>query len=103
MHQSQDLYFRFIRGWYHRAGIDIALVVTIVRTVNDHQVGRIVKFAGENCDKVSFVSFQPASFTGRDEDSDDVTRAERRYTLSHLAEDVKKQTGATDPLRDWFP
>src|SRR5438067_3622897 len=87
----------------HRAGVDIALVVTIVRTVNDDQVGRIVKFAVENCDKVSFVSFQPVSFTGRDEDIDDETRAMRRYTLSHLAEDVKRQTGATEPLRDWFP
>jgi tetraether lipid synthase len=87
----------------HRAGVDIALVVTIVRTVNDDQVGRIVKFAVENCDKVSFVSFQPVSFTGRDEDIDDATRAARRYTLSHLAEDVKRQTGATEPLRDWFP
>src|SRR5512132_3805727 len=61
----------------HRAGIDIALVVTIVRTVNDDQVGRIVKFAVENCDKVSFVSFQPVSFTGRDENIDDATRAAR--------------------------
>jgi uncharacterized radical SAM superfamily Fe-S cluster-containing enzyme len=87
----------------YRAGIDIALVVTIVRTINDHQVGRIVKFAVENCDKISFVSFQPVSFTGRDEDIDDRTRAERRYTLSHLAEDVRAQTGATEPLRDWFP
>ena len=87
----------------HRAGIDVALVVTIVRTVNDDQVGRIIKFAVENCDKISFVSFQPVSFTGRDEDIDDETRAEQRYTLSHLAEDVKRQTGATEPLRDWFP
>src|SRR5260221_10482477 len=87
----------------HRAGIDVALVVTIVRTVNDDQVGRIIKFAVENCDKVSFVSFQPVSFTGRDEDIDDQTRAQRRYTLSHLAEEVKAQTGATEPLRDWFP
>jgi tetraether lipid synthase len=87
----------------HRAGIDIALVVTIVRTINDDQVGRIVKFAVENCDKISFVSFQPVSFTGRDEDIDDETRARRRYTLSHLAEDLRTQTGATEPLRDWFP
>src|SRR6185295_9092623 len=87
----------------HRAGIDIALVVTIVRTVNDDQVGRIIKFAVDNADKVSFVSFQPVSFTGRDEDIDDETRARRRYTLSHLAEDLKSQTGATEPLRDWFP
>ena len=81
----------------HRAGIDIALVVTIVRTVNDDQVGRIIKFAVDNADKVSFVSFQPVSFTGRDEEIDDETRARHRYTLSHLAEDVKRQTAP--PIR----
>jgi uncharacterized radical SAM superfamily Fe-S cluster-containing enzyme len=85
------------------AGIDICLVATIVNTVNNDQVGPIVKFAVENCDKISFVSFQPVSFTGRDEDIDDATRHRRRYTLSHLAEDVAAQTGAFEPLRDWFP
>ena len=39
------------------------------------------------------VSFQPVSFTGRDEDIDDETRKRQRYTLSHLAHDVKTQTG----------
>ncbi len=97
-----EVKLRAIENLY-RAGIDVALVVTIVRTVNDDQVGRIIRFAVENCDKVSFVSFQPVSFTGRDEDIDDETRARQRYTLSHLAEDVKRQTGVTDPLRDWFP
>ena len=43
------------------------------------------------------------SFTGRDEDIADELRDEQRYTLSHLAHDVKTQTGATEPLRDWFP
>ena len=57
----------------------------------------------ENCDKVSFVSFQPVSFTGRDEDISDEERHAKRYTLSHLAEDMKRQTGVTEPLRDWFP
>jgi len=87
----------------HAAGIDVCLVVTIVNTVNDHQVGPIVKFALENCDKVSFVSFQPVSFTGRDEEITDDERYQKRYTLSHLAEDMKRQTGVTEPLRDWFP
>jgi hypothetical protein len=86
-----------------RAGIDIALVATIVNTVNNHQIGPIIKFAVDNCDKISFVSFQPVSFTGRDEDIDDETRRRQRYTLSHLAEDAKAQTGAFEPLRDWFP
>ena len=86
-----------------RAGIDIALVATIVNTINNDQVGPIIKFAMENCEKISFVSFQPVSFTGRDEDIDDETRARRRYTLSHLAEDARSQMGAFEPLRDWFP
>src|SRR5262245_11320859 len=97
-----DVKLRAIENLY-AAGIDVALVVTIVRTVNDDQVGRVIRFAVENCDKISFVSFQPVSFTGRDEDIDDATRARRRYTLSHLAHDVRAQTGATEPLRDWFP
>jgi uncharacterized radical SAM superfamily Fe-S cluster-containing enzyme len=97
-----EVKLRAIESLY-RAGIDVALVVTVVRSVNDDQVGRIVRFAVDNCDKISFISFQPVSFTGRDEDIDDETRARRRYTLSHLAEDIKQQTGATEPLRDWFP
>ena len=97
-----DVKLRAIEALY-AAGIDVCLVVTIVNTVNDDQVGPIVKFALQNCDKISFVSFQPVSFTGRDEDITDAERHAKRYTLSHLAEDVKRQTGVTEPLRDWFP
>jgi uncharacterized radical SAM superfamily Fe-S cluster-containing enzyme len=87
----------------HAAGIDVVLVVTVVRGVNDDQVGEIVRFAIENADKVTVVSFQPVSFTGRDEDISDEERRAKRYTLSHLAHDLKRQLGATEPLRDWFP
>ncbi|HXX67284.1 MAG TPA: radical SAM protein [Polyangiaceae bacterium] len=87
----------------HAAGIDVVLVVTVVRGVNDDQVGRVVRFAIDNADKITVVSFQPVSFTGRDEDVTDEQRAARRYTLSHLAHDLRNQLGATEPLRDWFP
>jgi len=97
-----DVKLRAIENLY-AAGIDICLVVTIVNTVNDQEVGPIVKFALQNCDKISFVSFQPVSFTGRDEEISDEERHAKRYTLSHLAEDLKRQTGVTEPLRDWFP
>ena len=50
-----------------------------------------------------FRSFQPVSFTGRDEGITDERRMAQRYTLSHLAHDVKKQTGLGEPVRDWFP
>jgi uncharacterized radical SAM superfamily Fe-S cluster-containing enzyme len=86
-----------------KADIDVVLVVTIVNTINDHQVGPIIDFAIENSDKISVVAFQPVSFTGRDEDISDEDRSKMRYTLSHLAHDVKNQTGVTDPLVDWYP
>ena len=85
------------------AGIDVILVVTVVNGVNNDQVGKIVEFAIDNADKITVVSFQPVSFTGRDEDITDELREQQRYTLSHLAHDVKTQTGITEPLRDWFP
>jgi uncharacterized radical SAM superfamily Fe-S cluster-containing enzyme len=85
------------------AGIDVTLVTTIVNTINRDQVGPIVKFAIDNVDKINAVSFQPVSFTGRDEDIDDETRRRQRYTLSHLAHDLKGQLGITEPLRDWYP
>jgi uncharacterized radical SAM superfamily Fe-S cluster-containing enzyme len=97
-----DVKLRAIEHLY-AAGIDVCLVVTIVNGVNNDQVGPVVKFALENCEKISFVSFQPVSFTGRDEDIPDAERHAKRYTLSHLARDLRTQTGVTEPLRDWFP
>ncbi len=85
------------------AGIDIILVVTIIGGMNDDQVGPIVEFAIDNADKITVISFQPISFTGRDEDISPELRRQQRYTLSHLARDVAEQAGYTDPLRDWFP
>ncbi len=87
----------------HEAGVDIVLVTTLVNGVNNDQVGSIVRFALDNPKKVSFVSFQPVSFTGRDEHITEQRRLQQRYTLSHLAQDVQKQVGITEPLRDWFP
>ena len=87
----------------HAAGIEIVLVTTLVNDVNNDQVGPIIRFAMDNPKKVAFIAFQPVSFTGRDEAVTDERRLRQRYTLSHLAHDVKKQTGMTEPTRDWFP
>jgi 7,8-dihydro-6-hydroxymethylpterin dimethyltransferase len=87
----------------HSAGVDIVPVVTIVNGVNNEQVGRIIEFALDNPRKINFLSFQPVSFTGRDEEVTPERRAAQRYTLSHLAHDVKNQTGLGEPVRDWFP
>src|ERR1700759_540925 len=87
----------------HNAGVEIVPVVTIVNDLNNEQVGRIIQFALDNPKRISFLSFQPASFTGRDEEITDERREAQRYTLAHLAHDVKDQTGLGVPARDWFP
>jgi uncharacterized radical SAM superfamily Fe-S cluster-containing enzyme len=82
-----------------RAGIRICLVPTIVKGVNDDQVGPIFRFAIENADIVNGIAYQPVSFSGR------ISRHEleaKRYTLGDLAAAVAVETGA-DVHRDFFP
>ena len=48
-----------------KAGMKIVFVPTIVKGLNDHQIGDILKVAIDNVDTVSGISFQPVAFTGR--------------------------------------
>src|SRR5499433_475164 len=52
----------------HEAGVEIVPVTTIVNGINNEQVGHIIQFALDNPRTISFLSFQPVSFTGRDEE-----------------------------------
>ena len=58
----------------HSNGVDIVPVITIINGVNNEQVGRVIEFALDNPKKISFLSFQPVSFTGRDEEITDERR-----------------------------
>ncbi|NQU76344.1 MAG: radical SAM protein, partial [Planctomycetes bacterium] len=82
-----------------KVGLKICLVPTIVRGVNDNQVGQIIRFALDNIDVVSGISFQPVSFSGRIDPSE---LAARRYTLGDLARDIGSATGA-ESMRDMYP
>ena len=82
-----------------RLGMKICLVPTILKGVNDEQVGEIFRFAVDNIDVVSAISYQPVSFTGR---IDEAERAARRYTVGDLGRDIAAASGAS-PLRDMFP
>src|ERR1051325_9097629 len=86
----------------HEAGVEIVLVVTLVNGITNDQIGPVIEFAMDNPKKISFISFQPVSFTGRDEEITDDRRMRQRYTLAHMAHDVKAQVGITEPTRDWF-
>ncbi len=48
-----------------QAGMKICFVPTIVKGVNDHQIGDIIRLAIDNIDVVSAISFQPVAFCGR--------------------------------------
>ena len=83
-----------------KTGMKIVFVPTIVKGLNDHQIGDIVRVAIENIDCVSGISFQPVAFTGR------INRRsleEKRFTLADLAKAVSEQTRITDAQKDFFP
>ncbi|MDR3676435.1 MAG: radical SAM protein [Acidobacteriota bacterium] len=83
-----------------KAGLKIVFVPTIVKGVNDHQLGDMIRFAIDNIDCVSGFSFQPVAFTGR------INRRDleaKRFTQSDLAHCIADQTGITDTYNDWFP
>jgi len=82
------------------AGIMVTLVPTIVRGLNDHQLGDILKFAIDNTDVVTALSFQPVSVTGR---IDENKRLEMRYTMADMARDLQEQSGILDMYQDWHP
>jgi uncharacterized radical SAM superfamily Fe-S cluster-containing enzyme len=77
----------------------VVLVPTVVKGMNDHQIGDIINFALEHSDVVRCINFQPVAFTGR------ITKEELskgRFTLPDLVKEVEKQTGyATES--DWYP
>lgn len=83
-----------------KADIGIALVPTIIKGVNDDQVGKILEYCIANADIIRGVSYQPVAFTGRIECG---LRENGRYTLSDLAYDIEKQTGYAKAMEDWYP
>ncbi|MFX0023179.1 MAG: radical SAM protein [Candidatus Hermodarchaeota archaeon] len=68
----------------------IMLVPVIAKGVNDHEIGKILDFARDNCDVISGIIFQPVSLTGRIsfEELMDI-----RYTTSDLKEAINAHTG----------
>jgi uncharacterized radical SAM superfamily Fe-S cluster-containing enzyme len=83
-----------------KAKMKIVFVPTIIRGINNDQVGEILKFAIENVDVTSGISYQPIAFTGRTPLEE---RIKMRYTLCDLAHDIEKQTGIVQAKKDWYP
>ncbi|MGL4670056.1 MAG: tetraether lipid synthase Tes [Methanobacteriaceae archaeon] len=83
-----------------KAGLGIVLVPTIVKGVNDHQIGDIINFAIENVDIIRGVNFQPVSFSGRTP-ADQVE--EQRITIPDFSKLVEKQLNNQIKADDFYP
>lgn len=66
------------------------MVPTIIRKINDHNIGDIIQFAKEHMPTVKGVHFQPVSFFGRFPGK--VPKDEDRMNLSDIIFELQKQT-----------
>ncbi len=80
--------------------LGIVLVPTVVKGINDDQIGDIIRFAIENIDIIRGVNFQPVSFAGRTP-SDEVE--EQRITIPDFEYLVEKQTNSKIRAEDFHP
>lgn len=84
-----------------KAGLtSIVLVVTLIKGVNDQQLGDIIKFATKNIDIIRCVNVQPISLCGR------LPQAERekmRITIPDFMKLCEEQTQGKIKASDFYP
>ena len=79
--------------------LEIILVPTLVRGVNDSEIGDIIKFAAENSDIIRGVVFQPISFNGRNS----LYEQRNSMVMSEFVEEAEKQTLGQIKAADLVP
>lgn len=82
------------------AGLSIVLVVTLVKGVNDHQLGDIIRFAINNFDIIRCVNVQPVSICGRIPADE---REKMRITIPDFMRLVEEQTEGKIKVSDFYP
>jgi len=84
-----------------KAGLDsIVLVVTLIKGVNDHQIGDIIRFAVENFDVVRCINVQPVSICGRIPEEE---REKMRITIPDFMKLCEEQTDGKVKVSDFYP
>jgi len=78
----------------------IVLVVTLIKGVNDSQLGDIIKFAAKNFDAIRCVNVQPVSLCGRLPQQD---REKMRITIPDFMQLVEEQTNGDIKVSDFYP
>jgi uncharacterized radical SAM superfamily Fe-S cluster-containing enzyme len=82
------------------AELGLVLVPTVIRGVNDHEVGDMIRFGFKNVDIVRSVNFQPVSLVGRMPRGD---LGKFRITIPDVIKRVEEQTDGVIQRDDWFP
>jgi uncharacterized radical SAM superfamily Fe-S cluster-containing enzyme len=83
------------------AGIhSVVLVVTLIKGVNDTQLGDIVDFAVKNFDIIRCINVQPVSLCGRLPPQE---REKMRITIPDFMRLVEEQTGGEIKVSDFYP
>ncbi len=86
---------------FRKAGMtSVVLVPTLIKSVNDHEMGLILKFAGKHMDIVRAVNFQPVSLTGQMKKRE---RERYRITIADAINGIAEQTDYQIPPEAWFP
>jgi uncharacterized radical SAM superfamily Fe-S cluster-containing enzyme len=83
-----------------KVGLGIVLVPTVIKSVNDHEVGDILKFGFRNIDIIRSVNYQPVSLVGM------MPREEReryRITIADVIKNIEEQTNGVLRMDDFFP
>ncbi len=84
-----------------RGGIkSVVLVPTLMKGVNDDQMGDIVRFAADNLDVVKGVNAQPIAFEGRINESE---RKKGRITIPDFMKLLEEQTDGEIPKESFYP
>ena len=83
-----------------KARIPVALVPTIVRGVNDLEIGGIIKYMLENTDVVKGIHFQPVSFIGKYPGG---FGDEQRFTMFDTINEIELQTDGAISKDDLLP
>ncbi|MCL4379357.1 MAG: radical SAM protein [Candidatus Marsarchaeota archaeon] len=82
-----------------RAGIGVVLVPTVIRTINDHELGAMINFALNNSDIVKAINFQPVSLVGR---MPSRLREKQRITIPGAIKLIEEQTNGVIGKDAWF-
>lgn len=78
----------------------IVFVPTVIKSVNDDELGDIIKIAAYNMDIVRGVNFQPVSLVGMMRKQE---RARFRITIPEVIKLIEDQTNGEIPYTSWYP